>query len=234
MQTIGILGGMSWESTQHYYRLINEGVRQRLGGLNSARILLASVNFQDVAPNMKAEKWDEVAAVLCDHALRLEGAGADFLVLATNTMHKLAPRIQDAVSMPLLHIADATASVVRGMGLDTVGLLGTSHTMEEDFYTARLAAQGITPLIPEDAAERGEVDRIIFEELCRGRILDASRDTYKRIIARLAERGAGAVILGCTEIGLLVSDGPIPLIDTTAVHARAAVDLAMHATKEKP
>ncbi len=234
MKTIGILGGMSWESTQHYYRLINEGVRHRLGGLNSARILLASVNFQDVAPNMKAEKWDEVAAVLCDHALRLERAGADFLVLATNTMHKLAPRIQDAVSMPLLHIADATASVIRGMGLNTVGLLGTRHTMEEDFYTARLAAHGISPLIPENAAEREEVDRIIFEELCRGRILDASRSTYERIIARLADRGAGAVILGCTEIGLLVSDGPVPLIDTTAVHAGAAVDLALDDTKEKP
>jgi aspartate racemase len=234
MKTIGILGGMSWESTQLYYRLINEGVRGRLGGLNSARILLASVNFQDVEPRMKAERWDEVAAILCDHALRLENAGADFLVLATNTMHKLAPRIEETLSIPLLHIADATAAVIKGMGLETVGLLGTRHTMEEDFYTARLARHGIMPLVPDTTEGRDEVDRIIFQELCMGRILEKSRRTYENIIAGLSARGARAVILGCTEIGLLVSDGPVPLIDTTAVHAEAAVELALSDMKEQP
>ena len=227
MKTIGILGGMSWESTQHYYRLINEEVRERLGGLNSARILLASVNFQDVEPHMRSGNWDEVAAMLCDHALRLERAGADFLVLATNTMHKLVPRIEQRISIPLLHIADATARTIADMGLSTVGLLGTRHTMEEDFYTARLVRHGLTPLVPESAPERAEVDRIIFQELCRGRVLHESRRAYDDIITKLAARGAEAVILGCTEIGLLVSSGPVPLIDTTAVHAKAAVSLAL-------
>jgi len=227
VKTIGILGGMSWESTQHYYRLINEEVRERLGGLNSARILLASVNFQDVEPRMRSGNWDEVAAMLCDHALRLERAGADFLVLATNTMHKLAPRIEQRISIPLLHIADATARTIADMGLTTVGLLGTRHTMEEDFYTARLVRHGLTPLVPESAAERSEVDRIIFQELCRGCVLNESRSAYDGIITKLAARGAEAVILGCTEIGLLVSSGPVPLIDTTAVHAKAAVSLAL-------
>lgn len=227
MKTIGILGGMSWESTQHYYRLINEEVRERLGGLNSARILLASVNFQDVEPHMRAGNWDEVAATLCDHALRLEQAGADFLVLATNTMHKLAPRIEQRISIPLLHIADATARNIMDMGLTTVGLLGTRHTMEEDFYTTRLIRHGLTPLVPESVPERAEVDRIIFQELCLGRVLPESRRAYDDIIAKLAARGAEAVILGCTEIGLLVSSGPVPLIDTTSVHARAAVRLAL-------
>ena len=227
MKTIGILGGMSWESTQHYYRLINEEVRERLGGLNSARILLASVNFQDVEPHMRSGNWDEVAAMLCDHALRLERAGADFLVLATNTMHKLVPRIEQRISIPVLHIADATARTIADMGLTTVGLLGTRHTMEEDFYTARLVRHGLTPLVPESAEDRAEVDRIIFQELCRGCILDESRRAYDGIITKLAARGAEAVILGCTEIGLLVSSGPVPLIDTTAVHAKAAVSLAL-------
>lgn len=227
MKTIGILGGMSWESTQHYYRLINEEVRERLGGLNSARILLASVNFQDVEPHMRAGNWGEVAATLCDHALRLERAGADFLVLATNTMHKLAPRIEQRISIPLLHIADATARTIADMGLTTVGLLGTRHTMEEDFYTARLVRHGLTPLVPESAEDRSEVDRIIFQELCRGCVLNESRSAYDGIITKLAARGAEAVILGCTEIGLLVSAGPVPLIDTTAVHAKAAVSLAL-------
>lgn len=227
MKTIGILGGMSWESTQHYYRLINEEVRERLGGLNSARILLASVNFQDVEPHMRSGNWDEVAAMLCDHALRLERAGADFLVLATNTMHKLVPRIEQRISIPVLHIADATARTISNMGLTTVGLLGTRHTMEEDFYTARLVRHGLTPLAPESAAERAEVDRIIFQELCQGCVLNESRCAYDGIITKLAARGAEAVILGCTEIGLLVSSGPVPLIDTTAVHAKAAVSLAL-------
>jgi aspartate racemase len=234
MKTIGILGGMSWESTQHYYRLINEAVRQRLGGLNSARILMASVNFQDLEPRMRAGKWDEVAAILCDHAKRLEQAGADFLVLATNTMHKLAPRIEAAVAIPLVHIADATALTIKDMGLATVGLLGTRHTMEDDFYTARLTRHGLTALVPEAPAERAEVDRIIFQELCRGSILNSSRTTYDGIIARLAARGAQAVILGCTEIGLLVASGPVPLIDTTEVHAKAAVALALNDSKEHP
>lgn len=233
MKTIGILGGMSWESTQHYYRLINEEVRERLGELNSARIIMSSVNFQDLEPRMRAGKWDEVAAVLCDHAQRLEQAGAAFLVLATNTMHKLAPRIEEYVRIPLLHIADATALAIKELGLTSVGLLGTRHTMEEDFYTARLTRHGLTALVPDSSTERTEVDRIIFHELCQGRILDASRDKFDDIIARLAARGAQTVILGCTEIGLLVTTGPVPLIDTTAVHAKAAVTMALNDAKEQ-
>lgn len=227
MKTIGILGGMSWESTLPYYRLINEHVRQRLGGLHSARILLSSVNFHDVEPHMQAGHWDDVAEILCDHAKRLELAGADFLLLATNTMHKLAPRISEGLSIPLLHIADATAKAITARGLTRVGLLGTRHTMEEDFYASRLALHGITTCIPETEQERADVHRVIFDELCQGRIRDASRRLYLDIIARLASRGAQAVVLGCTEIGLLVAEGPIPVIDTTAVHAHAAAELAL-------
>lgn len=234
MKTIGILGGMSWESTQHYYRLINEGVRSRLGGLNSARILLDSVNFAEVEAHMRAGEWDAVGDILCAHAKRLEQAGADFLLLATNTMHKLAPRIEEQTAIPLLHIADATAEVINGMGLATVGLLGTRPTMVEDFFTARLARHGIDAIVPEIEDDLCAVHRIIFDELCQGRVLDASRRRYEDIIAGLAARGARAVILGCTEIGILVSSGPVPLIDTTAVHARAAVALALDGFKEQP
>lgn len=234
MKTIGILGGMSWESTRTYYRLINEGVRERLGGLNSARILLDSVNFADVEPLLRSGKWDELGDVLCSHALRLERAGADFLLLATNTMHKLAPRIEERLSIPLLHIADAAAGAVTAMGLDTVGLLGTRPTMDEDFFTARLARHGIKAMVPDCEDSRCAVHRIIFDELCQGRILDASRRAYEEVIDGLVGRGAQAVILGCTEIALLVSSGPVPLIDTTAVHARAAVALALDGIKEHP
>lgn len=227
MKTIGILGGMSWESTLPYYRLINEAVRHRLGGLSSAPILLDSLDFAPVEERMAQGDWDAVAEILCTHAIRLERAGADFLVLATNTMHKLAPRIEERISIPFLHIADATAEAIKAMGMLKVGLLGTRPTMEEDFYTARLLRNGITPVIPEMAIERDEVHRIIFEELCLGRFTEESRATYRQIMERLMERGAQAVILGCTEIGLLIAQGPLPLIDTTAVHANAAVAMAM-------
>jgi aspartate racemase len=234
MKTIGILGGMSWESTRTYYRLINEGVRERLGGLNSARILLDSVNFADVEPLLRSGKWDELGDVLCSHAERLERAGADFLLLATNTMHKLAPRIEERICIPLLHIADAAAEAVTDMDLDTVGLLGTRPTMDEDFFSARLARHGLKAIVPDCEERRCAVHRIIFDELCQGRILDASRRTYEDIIEGLVGCGAQAVILGCTEISLLVSSGPVPLIDTTAVHVRAAVTMALDGLKEKP
>lgn len=227
MKTIGLIGGMSWESTQHYYRLMNETVRDRRGGLHSAAILLDSLDFAPVAARMHAGDWEAVAAILCASAARLERAGADLLVLATNTMHKLAPRIEAAVSIPFVHIADATARTVQDMHLTTVGLLGTRPTMEDDFYTARLAGHGLTAMTPDTEAERTDIDRIIFEELCVGRILEPSRAIYVRAMDRLAERGAQAVILGCTEIASLVSTGPVPLIDTTAVHARAAVAMAL-------
>ena len=227
MRTIGILGGMSWESTLPYYRLMNEAVRERLGGLHSAPILLDSLDFAPVEARMACGDWDGVAEILCAHAEGLERAGADILILATNTMHKLAPRIKERIAIPFLHIADATAEAITAMGLGTVGLLGTRPTMEEDFYTARLARQGITALIPATQRERDEVHRIIFEELCLGRCTEESRSTYLQIMAGLVEQGAQAVILGCTEIGLLVTQGPVPLIDTTAVHARAAVALAL-------
>ncbi len=227
MRTIGILGGMSWESTLHYYRLMNEAVRERLGGLHSAPILLDSVDFAPIEAFMCKGEWDAVADILCRRAARLEKAGAELLVLATNTMHKLAPQIEACIDLPFLHIADATSRQINKRGYRTVGLLGTRATMEEEFYTARLAAQRLTALTPETKAERDEVHRIIFEELCLGIIKDRSRQTYEEIMTRLAERGAQAIILGCTEIASLVSNGPVPLIDTTAVHARAAVAMAL-------
>lgn len=229
MQTIGLLGGMSWESSVEYYRIINEQVKERLGGLHSARCLMYSVNFGEIEPLMAAGRWEEILDRLVQAARSLELAGADFLVICTNTMHKLAPRIQAALGIPLLHIADAVAGRIKSAGLRSVALLGTRFTMVEEFYRKRLAANhGLTVSIPTEA-EIETVDRVIFEELCRGRIVDASRSAYRAIIERMAGEGAQGVILGCTEIGLLVSEGDcsIPLFDTTRIHAEAAVDFAL-------
>jgi len=229
MKTIGMIGGMSWESTVPYYQLVNELVKERLGGLHSARVVLYSVDFAQIEELQVTERWDEAGEALAGAARSVEAAGADFLVLCTNTMHKVADAIEAAVTIPLLHIADATASEVKRGGLSTVGLLGTRFTMEQEFYRGRLEQQhGITVLVPDDG-DRGEVHRIIYDELCRGIIDDASRDRYREIIGRLAERGAQGVILGCTEISLLVSqaDSPVPLFDTTSIHARGAVDFAL-------
>jgi aspartate racemase len=229
VKRLGLLGGMSWESTQTYYRLINEGVRDRLGGLHSAELVLYSVDFEPVERLQRAGQWDAAGATLAAAARALESAGAEALVLCTNTMHKVAATIEAAIDIPLLHIADATGAAVSGAGHTTVGLLGTRFTMAEEFYRGRLAERfGLRVLVP-DAPERDLVDRVIFDELCVGRVLDASRGRYRDIMTALADRGAQAIVLGCTEISLLVGseDAPVPLFDTTALHAAAAVAWAL-------
>lgn len=230
MKTLGLIGGMSWESTIPYYRQINETVRQRLGGLHSARLVLYSENFHDVERLQQAGEWEAAGALLADAARGLQAAGAQGLVLCTNTMHKVAPQIEAAVQIPLLHIADPTAEAIRAAGLTRVGLLGTRFTMEQDFYRDRLTRRhGLDVLVPE-AADRETVHRIIYEELCLGRILPASRAAYLAIVARLREAGAEAVILGCTEIALLIEPQHVPampLFDTTRLHAEHAAAWAL-------
>ncbi|MCF8184163.1 MAG: aspartate/glutamate racemase family protein [Polynucleobacter sp.] len=231
MKTIGLIGGMSWESTVTYSRLITEAVKQCLGGLHSARLVLYSVDFHEIERLQHEGRWAAAGAQLAAAARALEVAGAELLVLCTNTMHKVAPAIEAAVAIPLLHVADPTGAAIRRAGYATVGLLGTRFTMEQDFYRGRLAEDfGLKVLIPP-ADSREIVHRVIYEELCLGQLLPESRDQYRRIIDELAAQGAEAVILGCTEISLLVSamDTSLPLFDTTAIHALAAVDLALAA-----
>lgn len=226
---IGLIGGLSWESSAEYYRLINQGVRQRLGGVRSARILLWSFDFGEIEALQEAGRWDEAAAAMADAARRLERGGADLLLICSNTMHRMAGEVERAVSIPLLHIADPTAGRLRAAGLRRVGLLGTSFTMEQDFYKARLRDRyGLEVLIPEPD-DRAMVHRIIYEELVQGRAEPSSREAYRGVMARLAARGAEAIVLGCTEIMLLVrpEDSPVPLFDTTALHAEAAVAQAL-------
>lgn len=226
MNTIGLLGGMSWESTLPYYRVINETVRARLGGLHSAKLVLYSVDFHEVERLQHAGDWEAAGRLLAEAAQALQAAGADFLVLCTNTMHRVAPAIEAAVRIPLLHIADPTADAIRAAGCQTVGLLGTAFTMEQAFYKDRLRERhGLQVLVP-DAATRAEVHRIIYEELCLGRTEEASRAYYRAAMAALVAQGAQAIILGCTEISLLVGqeDAAVPLFDTTAIHARAAAE----------
>ncbi|SCK19787.1 aspartate/glutamate racemase family protein [Vogesella sp. LIG4] len=224
MRYLGLLGGMSWESTLHYYQLINEGVRARLGGLHSAPLLLHSVDFAPVAARQRAGEWQALGTQLAAAAQGLQQAGAGALLLCTNTMHKVAPAIEAAVDVPLLHIADPTIAALQAAGVQRVGLLGTRFTMDEAFYRDRLAAAGLQVLLPDEAG-RSEVHRVIFDELCLGRVLPASRTAYQREIAAMQAAGAQAVILGCTEIGMLLGadDSPLPLFDTTALHAAAAV-----------
>lgn len=228
MKTIGLLGGMSWESTQTYYRLLNEGVKTRLGGLHSAKIVLYSVDFADIEALQHKGDWGATARILSDAALSLEKAGADFLVIGTNTMHKVAPEIEQVLRIPLLHIADATAKILSRDGISRVGLLGTRFTMEQAFYRERLENAGIDVVIP-DEPQRHLIHRVIYEELCLGQIVADSRRAYLEVVDSLAERGAEAVILGCTEIGLLIrqADTPVPLYDTTGIHAAQAVELAL-------
>lgn len=229
MKTIGLLGGMSWESTLDYYRMINQGVKEKLGGLHSAKIVLYSVDFAEIERLQHAGDWQATADILATAAQRLEQAAADCLLVCTNTMHKVAPDIQARIGIPLLHIADATAEVVVQRGIKTVGLLGTAFTMEQDFYKGRLSQQyGLEVLVPE-AADRQRVHQVIYQELCLGKTRDASRADYLRILDGLAARGAEAVILGCTEIGLLVkqTDTDVPLLDTTTIHAAQAVAFAL-------
>ena len=229
MKTIGLIGGMSWESTANYYRDINERVKQRLGGLHSARILLYSVDFQEIERLQHQGRWDEAGEQLGDIARRLEGAGADVVALCTNTMHKVAPAIEAALRVPFLHIADPTAQAVKQAGIGRIGLLGTRFTMEEDFYRGRLVQRHGLDVIVPDPAERETVHRVIYDELCLGKVEERSRRAYRDIIAHLVERGAEGVILGCTEIAMLVSpaDSPVPLFDTTQLHAVSAVDFAL-------
>ena len=228
MRTIGLIGGMSWESSAEYYRIINQQVRDRLGPLRSAQMLLYSVDFGPVEQAQHAGRWDDAAQILQDAARRLQAGGADCIVLCTNTMHLVAPQIEAAVSVPFLHIADAAGAAAVKANTLTVGLLGTAFTMEQDFLKARLAAQGLNVLVP-DADERRAVHRIIYEELCVGVISEASRQVYQQAIANLASRGAQAIILGCTEIGLLIKPehSDLPLLDTTELHAQAAVAFAL-------
>ena len=228
MKTIGLLGGMSWESTQTYYRLINEGIKSRLGGLHSAKLVLFSVDFAEIEALQHKGDWPATATMLANAALSLQNAGADFLMIGTNTMHKVAPEIEEAINIPLLHIADATASVLTQDSIQRVGLLGTRFTMEQAFYRERLEAAGIEVVTP-DEPQRAEVHRIIYEELCQGEIQAASREAYLAVVNSLAEQGAQAVILGCTEIGLLIgqADTTVPLYDTTAIHATQAVEQAL-------
>jgi aspartate racemase len=229
VKRIGLLGGMSWESSIEYYRLVNEVTRERLGGLHSADCLLRSVDFAEIEMLQSAGRWEEAGARLAAEAAGLVAAGAELLVLCTNTMHKVADTIMDAVDVPFVHIADTTADAVRARGLRTVGLLATAYTMEQDFYVGRLRDRhGLEVLVP-DAPDRQIVHNVIYDELCVGVIADRSRDEYRRIMAGLAERGAAAILLGCTEIDLLVGqeDSPVPVFDTTRLHAERAVELAI-------
>lgn len=223
METIGLIGGMSWESTVTYYQIVNQVVSERLGGLHSARLVMASVDFAQIEECQASGDWGHSADILTDAAQGLERAGADFIVICTNTMHKVVPQIQDRISIPILHIADATADVLNERDITTVALLGTKYTMTQDFYKDRLESRGIAVLVPEER-DIEEVNRVIYEELCLGIIKPESRERYRGAIDVLAERGAQGVILGCTEIGLLVGeeDSSLPVFDTTRIHATAA------------
>jgi len=228
-KVIGLIGGMSWESSSEYYRIINQAVREKLGGLRSARCLMWSFDFGEIEALQHAGRWDDATALMIDAAQRLERGGADFFLICTNTMHRMADQVQAAVHIPLLHIADPTAERIKARGITRVGLLGTAFTMEQDFYKGRLKDKfGLDVLVPE-AEDRATVHRIIYDELVQGRVEVASREAYRKIIARLIERGAEAVILGCTEIMLLVKpeDSAVPLFDTTGIHAEAAVERAL-------
>jgi aspartate racemase len=229
MKTLGLIGGMSWESTQLYYRLVNEAVKRRLGGLHSARLVLYSVDFHEVEALQRAGDWEQAARLLADVARALAAAGAQGLVLCTNTMHKVADTIEAAVALPLLHIADPTGGALRDAGHRRVGLLGTRFTMEQDFYVERLRSRhGLEVLLPPPE-DRELVHRVIYDELCLGEVKDGSRQAYRAVMQRLMQRGAEAIILGCTEITLLVGpgDAEVPLFDTTALHAAHAAEWAL-------
>jgi len=225
MKTIGLLGGMSWESTELYYRLINEGIKAQLGGLHSARIAMVSVDFQEIEEMQHNGDWAGAGQALAQAANQVESAGADFLLICTNTMHKVAPQVQEAISIPILHLADATAKRIKAAGMKTIGLLGTNFTMEGDFYKGRLVDKyGLNVLVPPKS-DREIVHRVIYDELCLGLVEDTSRDEYLRIIEDLRSRGAEGIIEGCTEIVVLVQQQhtDIPLFDTTSIHAEEAV-----------
>ena len=223
MKTIGLIGGMSWESTVTYYRVINETIKRELGGLHSAKILLYSVDFDEIEKYQASGEWDKSADVLSDAAVRLEKAGADFIVICTNTMHKVAPQMSKRLSVPIIHIAEATADKLKEQGITTVGLLGTKYTMTQDFYKAKLIEAGVHVIIPS-GNDVETVNSIIYDELCLGIIRQESKEKYLSIIKKLGDAGAKGVILGCTEIGLLVQqeDTDLPVFDTTLIHAEKA------------
>ena len=229
MKVIGLIGGMSWESTAEYYRIINETVKRRQGGHHSAKILLYSVNFSEIESLQRKGEWQESTEIMCDAARRVERGGADCLLICTNTMHKMAPEVQSAVNIPLLHIADATAVEVKKKGIESIGLLGTKYTMEEDFYKGRLVENyGLEVVIPQKN-DRNIINQVIYHELCMGKIQKESKNEFVRIIKDMDATGAEGVILGCTEISLLIKpeDSPLSLFDTTAIHASAAVEFAL-------
>ncbi len=229
MKTIGLIGGMSWESSIEYYRIINETVRAKLGGLHSAKSMMYSVDFAEIEALQHQGKWDEATDLMIDAAQRVERGGADFVIICTNTMHKMADEVQNHIQIPLLHIADATAEKIKAQGLEKIGLLGTRFTMEEDFYRGRLTEkQGLEVIIPTNR-ERDIVHRVIFDELCLGEIRQPSKEQYVSIMEHLVTDGAEGIILGCTEISLLIQeeDSQVPLFDTTKIHAVAAVEYAL-------
>ena len=229
MKTIGMIGGMSWESSIEYYRIVNEAAREKLGGLHSAKSIMYSVDFAEIEILQSEGRWDEATQVMVEAAQRVEAGGADFLIICTNTMHKMADEVEKAIHIPLLHIADATARAIKAQGLGKVGLLGTKFTMEEDFYRGRLVGRhDLEVLIPE-AEDREIVHRVIYDELVLGIIKPESRKQYKQIIEKLIAAGVQGIILGCTEIGLLVKeeDSSVPLFDTTSIHAATAVEYAL-------
>ena len=229
MKRIGLLGGMSWESSVEYYRLLNEEIRERLRGLHSADCILRSVDFAEIEPLQRDDRWEEAGERLAGEARGLVAAGAEILVLCTNTMHRVADEITAAVEIPLIHIADATAEAVRDHGLATVGLLATAYTMEQDFYVGRLREMHDLDVLVPDEQDRRLVHEVIYDELCVGVMKDSSRDQYRRIMAELSQRGAQGILLGCTEIDLLVgqADAPVPLFDTTRLHVQKALDVAL-------
>ena len=229
MRRIGLLGGMSWESSVEYYRLLNEEICERLGGLHSADCILRSVDFAEIEPLQRDDRWEEAGERLAGEARGLVAAGAEILVLCTNTMHRVADEITAAVEIPLIHIADATAEAVRDHGFATVGLLATAYTMEQDFYVGRLREKHDLEVLVPDDQDRRLVHDVIYDELCVGVIKDSSRDQYRRIMAELSQRGAQGILLGCTEIDLLVgqADAPVPLFDTTRLHVQKALDVAL-------
>lgn len=228
MKTIGLIGGMSWESSAEYYRIINEEVKLRLGGLHSAKCLLYSVDFEEVERFQVKGEWDKAGELLGNVALALEKGGADFIVICTNTMHKVIAFIEEKINIPVLHIADATADQIKKSGIQKVGLLGTKYTMEQDFYKARIESSGINVIVPNEG-EREMVNKVIYDELCLGDIRESSRAYYKKAIQNMVKEGAEGIILGCTEIGLLIKQehSDVPLFDTTVIHAIEAVNKAL-------
>jgi len=229
MKTIGMIGGMSWESTAEYYRIVNQKVKEQLGGLHSAKCIMYSVDFHEIETLQHQDQWDEAGRLLADAAEKVEKGGADFFIICTNTMHKVAEFVQQHVRIPLLHIADPTAKQIKAAGIQKIALLGTRFTMMEDFYKGRLVRDhGLEVIIPSDD-EMDIIHKVIYDELCLGIVKDASRAQYTKIIDHLAKKGAEGVILGCTEIGLLIKDGDsqIPVFDTTVIHAEATVDYAL-------